>query len=110
MGCVASCDHRPVVRLGALVVVLAVLAGCSGYVDPRSAPIVFTDEQTGWYLEAHEVCSSSTPEELVVEKNARGTEPQEISTAYSLVYEAKRRVPVFEGCLDALEGRPASPR
>jgi hypothetical protein len=93
-----------------VLLLLIALSACSGYVDPRSAPIVFTDEQTEWYLEAHEVCSSSTPEELVVEKNARGPEPQEISTAYSLVYEAKRRVPVFEGCLDALEGRPASPR
>lgn len=96
-------------RLVSVVLVL-LLSACGGYVDPRSAPIVFTDEQTEWYLEAHEVCSRSSPEELVVEKNARGTEPQEISTAYSLVYEAKRRVPVFEGCLDALEGRPASPR
>lgn len=97
-------------RLFTLVVAVTVLGACSGYVDPRSAPIVFTDEQTEWYLQAHDVCSSATPEELVVEKNARGTEPQEIATAYSLVYDAKRRVPVFQGCLDALEGRPASPR
>lgn len=97
-------------RLGVLFIVVLGLGACSGSVDPLSAPIVFTPEQSARYAEAYEVCSGSTPADLVQAKNARSSDPQEIATAYSLVYEQKLRVPVFEGCLDALEGRPASSR
>ena len=96
------------VRLGGLALVLLVAAGCGGGADERSAPIVFDDDQSARYAEAYEVCSSSSPEELLVEKNARSTDSHEIATAYALVYEQKLRVPIFEGCLDALEGRPRS--
>lgn len=97
-------------RVGALAIVVLALGACSRSVDPLSAPIVFTAEQSARYAEAYEVCSGSSPADLVLEKNARSTEPQAIATAYSLVYEQKLRVPIFEGCLDALEGRPASSR
>jgi hypothetical protein len=93
----------------ALVMLLA-LGGCTGGADERAAPIVFTAEQADRYSEAYESCSSSSPEELVVEKDARSTQPEAIATAYALVYEQKLRLPIFQGCLDALKGRPSSPR
>lgn len=104
------------VRSAALTVVLLIPASCGGD-DDATIPAV-TEDTSGVIGEdieftrranydiAYEVCSELTPQELAGDLGAATTSPADIALAFSEGYLAQYRQANFEGCLDALLGRP----
>lgn len=96
--------------------VLAVaLAGCGGDDDGNDTDSRPTDEvgsddvAADNYELAYTVCGSFPIEETAVEYGAASHEPADVATAFAEGYRPAYRQPVFEGCLDALLGKPAEP-
>jgi hypothetical protein len=101
-------------RIMAVAIALLVLAGCGGGDDdavPAGPSIDQAEVDASNYTDAYMICGAALRGEITHENIDvdPAIQPAAFADEYAAGYRVEARQAPFDGCLDALEGRPESP-